>query len=138
MKRDMHRLSCPFGHQGEWVEIARMNPVMSPMSDVYTDTPNPQAVKWSVWVMPRVRELIEARFQGRLWTTLATLFDCLADDQVIILQGSEVKELKKRGLSNGSQIVAALDAYKQMERERDQAVEQLERMQAVLSSAGLT
>jgi len=110
---------------------------MTPLSAVQQEAPNPLAVKWPVWVMPRTREALEHKFAGRLHTTLGTFFDLLADDAIIFIQSSEAVELKKRGLNSGSAIIAALDSYKELEKEREIAVKRLAQLLVTLRSSGV-
>lgn len=134
MKRELHLLKCPFGHQFEWAQVSRMNPDMTPMSAILTEQPNPLAVQWKLYIMPKVKQALEEKYPGRLMTTLGSLFDALAEDQIIFIQGSEATELKKRGIKNGREVVAALDSYKEMERERDEAIKQFQKFRDIVEA----
>lgn len=134
LKREMHKFCCPFQHTFDWLQLQRMHAEMVPMSAILKEQPNPTAIKWPVWVMPQTKTALEEKLAGRLYTTIGTMLDLLADDAILFIQGSEAAELRKRGLVNGSQILSALDSFKQMEKERSEAVERLERMQQMLRS----
>ena len=63
-----------------------------------------------------------------------SLLDALADDSVIFIQGAEVRELRKRGIQNGEQILAALNNAKETERQLQEAVDMIKQFRDALSS----
>jgi len=138
LTRELHLMKCPFGHTFQWGDLQRRRAEMTPMGDIFQEQPNPEAMKWPIFVMPRVKMMLEEKFKGRVMTTIATMLDLLVDDSVIFIQGSEAQELKKRGLNNGAQIIAALNSMTGLEKQRSDAIEQLQRLQRLLRDAGVT
>ena len=139
LRRSMHQIICTLnpGHQFSFEQLQRAHAEMTPMSAVLTETPNPTSIVWKVYVAPRTKESIESRFQGRVIVTVATLLDALADDQIIFITGSEAEDLKKRGLNNGQAIIAALNSFAQLEKERGEAIKQLDQVRGLLGSIGM-
>lgn len=139
LRRSIHVISCTLnpGHQFSFEQLQRAHAEMTPMSAVLTETPNPTSIKWPVFVAPKTKEAIESRFPGRVIVTVATLLDALADDQIIFITGSEAEDLKKRGLNNGQAIIAALNSFAQLEKERGEAIKQLDQVRGLLGSIGM-
>lgn len=139
LRRQMHVIQCTLNpsHQFSFEQLQRMRAEMMPMSTVLTEVPNPTSIKWPVFVAPKTKEAIEARFPGRVIVTVATLLDALADDQIIFITGSEAEDLKKRGLNNGQAIIAALNSFAQLEKERGEAIKQLDQVRGLLGSLGV-
>lgn len=136
LMREMHILKCPFSHQfsstGE--AIARGSKmVQTPLNE----QPPQTSIKWPVWIHPKVKELLEQRYHGRLIATLDSVLGSLADGNVLIVEGKDVAALKKRGLSNGAQIVAALDAIDSADRDRQQMMDKIARYEEVFRAAGI-
>jgi len=138
LTRELHLFKCPFGHQFQYADLQRFGAEMTPAGDVYREQPHPEAMKWPIFVMPRIKQRLEEKYPNRLMTTIATMLDLLADDAVIFIQGSEAIELRKRGLANGSQIIAALQSVAEIEKQRKDAIDQLEKLQRILRDAGVT
>jgi hypothetical protein len=139
LRRQLHVIICTLnpGHQFSFEQLQRAHAEMTPMSAVLTETPNPTAIAWKVYVAPRTKESIESRFAGRVIVTVATLLDALADDQLIFITGTEADDLKKRGLNNGQAIIAALNSFAQLEKERGEAIKQLDQVRGMLGNLGL-
>lgn len=139
LRRSMHQIVCTInpGHQFSFEQLQRAHAEMTPMSAVLTETPNPTSIAWKVFVAPKTKESIESRFPGRVIVTVATLLDALADDELIFITGAEAAELKKRGLHNGPAIIAALNSFAQLEKERGEAVKQLDQVRGMLGNLGL-
>lgn len=139
LRRQMHVIQCTLNaaHQFSFEQLQRAHAEMTPMSAVLTETPNPTSIAWKIYVAPRTKESIESRFPGRVIVTVATLLDALADDQIIFITGSEADDLKKRGLNNGAAIIAALNSFAQLEKERGEAIKQLDQVRGMLGNLGL-
>jgi hypothetical protein len=139
LRRQMHTITCTLnaGHQFSFEQLRRMSAEMQPMSTMLTETPNPNSIVWKIYVAPRTKESIEERYPGRVIVTVATLLDALADDELIFITGAEAADLKKRGLRNGIDIIAALNSFAQLEKERGEAIAQLDRVRGMLSSLGV-
>jgi len=146
VNRDMDTAKCALGHtftgslmmtvrpfSGDQPDTAHMS--MVPLSS--NEQPPPTSVKWSVWINPKVKELLESRFKSNLIATLDVLLSSLADGNVLLMSGPDVGKLKKRGLSNGAQIIAALDATDNTETENRQLRAQIEKYESVFRAAGV-
>lgn len=138
MTRESHLFKCPFGHQLNGAELSRFKLTMTPISAITTEQPNPESVKWPIYVMPQTRAVLEQKFSGRLHVTMATLCDALASDSVIFVSGGDADKLRAKGLKNGSSIVAAIESSVTLERERDEAIRKLTELMGILNQAGIT
>ena len=134
--REMHLLKCNLGHQYQSVgEAVARGSTMVPLP--LNERPPLTSVKIALWVNPKVKEILETKYRGRLIATTDVLLSSLADGNVMILSGEDVAKLKKRGIRNGNEMVAALESMDQTARERDDAMRQIERFQEVLKAAGV-
>jgi hypothetical protein len=146
-RNQVNELSCAFGHKpvvtaiqsGAATSLGTVGGAaeMSPFSTVMRESPDSTWVKWPVWVHPQVRALIESKFPDNWIHSVATLLAAFADGSLLIITGDEARKIKDHGAKNGAQIVSALEATKQAQKERDDAVQQLDRLQQVLKAAGI-
>jgi len=138
LTRDMHILKCNFGHQfdvTDFASLAAAQPDMTPMSAILDERPDDRAIRWPIFVLPETKEAFECKFAGRVHITLGTYLSALTDDRIVIIDGEQAAMLKKRGLNNGAQIVSALDGMAKAEKERDEAVAQLDKLLNALNSS---
>ena len=134
--REMHVLKCPLGHQfGSVDEAIARGAEMVPLP--LNERPPQTSIKWPIWVHPKVKEMLEQKYRGRLIATLDSVMGSLADGNVVILTGKDVDKLKKRGLSNGPQILAAIEATDNTETENRQLRAQIEKYESVFRAAGI-
>jgi hypothetical protein len=144
--RAMNEVKCQFGHtfsgslmmsvqpfSGDVPDTAAMDMIPMPLNE----QPPPTSVKWQVWVHPKVRDMLEQKYRGRLIATLDSILGCLADGNVLIIEGKDVAKIKKRGASNGAQIIAMLDSMDNIESENRQLRAQIERYESVFRAAGV-
>lgn len=145
--RAMNEVTCKFGHKfsgsmmmsvapfsGDQPDTASMSMVPLPINE----QPPLTSEKWSVWVHPKVRAMLEQKYKGRLIATLDSIFGCLADGNVLILEGKDVAKLKKRGLSNGAQITAFVESTDAVQIENQQLRARLEQFEQLLRAAGVS
>lgn len=134
--REMHLLKCPLGHQfSSWDEALSRGGEMVRLP--VNEQPPPTSVKWPIWINPRAKSLIEQRYHGCIIATIDVLMGALADGNVLIIGGPDATKLKKRGLSNAGQMIAALEATDNTENENRQLRAQIERYEAVFRQAGI-
>jgi hypothetical protein len=134
--RETYMLKCPLGHQYSSFDeaIARGGEMVRlPVNE----QPPPTSIKWPIWVNPRTKELIEKKYHGCVIATLDVLMGALADGNVLIIAGKDAAALKKRGLSNGLQIVSSLEATDNTETENKQLRAQIEKYESVFRAAGI-
>lgn len=136
LTREMHNLKCYLGHQFSSVsEAIARGATMVPLEP--NEQPPLTSVKMNVWVHPKVKDMLEQRYRGRLIATLDSIFGCLADGNVMIITGADVEKLKKHGIANGTQMVAAINALDSTEREKQQLMARLEQFEQLLKVAGV-
>lgn len=136
LRREKHEFVCPFQHRFNWAQLQQFPLEMTPMSAIVTEQPDPNCIKMAVWVLPDTKARLEEKFAGRLIVTLGTFLAALADDQLVILTGEDAAKLRAKGIRNSVQIVAAIEAQEQSERERTEAVNNLLRLMSALKMAG--
>jgi hypothetical protein len=140
VSRDMDTAKCALGHtftgslmmsvrpfSGDLPDTAHMS--MVPMA--INEQPPPTSVKWNVWINPKIKEMLESKFKGNLIATMDVLLSSLADGNVLLMSGPDVAKLKKRGISNGAQCVAALEASDNADAENRQLRAQIEKYEAI-------
>ncbi|HXN71535.1 MAG TPA: hypothetical protein VN861_03165 [Candidatus Acidoferrales bacterium] len=152
LMRELDKVSCPLGHiysgqqlmsvAGHSEQGATVAPTsnlnMVKLVDFQPDSPLDTDIKWNIFVHPQVRSLLEQKFKGRLWVTISTHLAALADNAIVILSGADAAKLRKRGLTTSPQIVAALDASAELEKEVARLQAQVEQYANIFRQAGVT
>jgi hypothetical protein len=146
LARSMDKVQCSFGHifsgsmmmsvaanSGDLPDTANMSMVPLPINE----QPPLTSEKRSVWVHPKVWTMLEQKYKGRMIATLDSIFGCLADGNVLILEGKDVAKLKKRGLSNGAQVIAYIDSTDSIQSENAQLRSRIEQFESLLRAAGV-
>ena len=105
--------------------------------DIFPETPTLTDIKWPVWINPKVKERIEQKFHGRVMITVATYLAAIADDSIVLITGEQAKKLRDHGIKNGAEMVALAESVKQLEKEKDEAIQQILRFQDILKQAGV-
>lgn len=148
LRREMDTIQCGLGHRmssaasmtvrpfsGDLPETASMS--MVKLVDYQPESPNQTDVAWKIFVHPDVKAKIESKFAGRVIVTLGTFLAAIADGSIVMIMNEDARKLKAMGVSNGRDMVAAMESTKQTEKERDDAVQQIERFQQILKAAGV-
>jgi hypothetical protein len=134
--REMHVAKCCFGHIYSSIgEAVARGCRMIPMP--LNEQPPITSVKFVTWCHPKIKELLEQKYRGRLIATLDSVYSALADGAVMIVAGADVLELKKMGIRNGTEMLAAIKSMKQSDRERDEAVRELDKLKELLRQVGV-
>ena len=135
--REMHLLKCPFSHQYSSVDeaIARGS-TMVPLP--LNERPPLTSVKWEVFIHPKVRDMLMQKYRGRLHATLDSMFGVLADGNVLVIEGKDAADMKKRGLSNGAQIISFINSTDSIQTENQQLRARLEQFEQLLRAAGVS
>ena len=144
--RSMNEVQCQFGHKfsgsmmmsvrpfsGDSPDTAHMSMVPMPLNE----QPPPTSIKVQFWLHPKVKEALEQRYRGNLIATTDSVLSALADGNVLLISGPDVAKLHKRGLKNGCQIIAALEATDNIESENRQLRAQIEKYESVFRAAGV-
>jgi hypothetical protein len=141
LMRDTFQFRCMFSHTFTYSAIQEMiknGQIVEMVKTKVIEQPSPHAQSYKVYVIPGTWEKLNHKFEGRLFTTLGTVFDALADDAVIFIDGPEVKELRLQGIKTGKDILAMLRNAKDMERTVDTLQKQLDLLSPILAAAGLS
>jgi hypothetical protein len=138
--RDTFQFRCMFSHTWTYAAIQQMiknGQIVEMVKTRVIEQPSPHAQAYKVYVVPATWEKINQKFEGRLLTTLGTVFDALADDSIIFIDGPEVKELRLQGLKTGKDILAMVRNAKEQERTIETLQKQLDLLAPILHAAGL-
>ena len=147
LRRSMHEVVCPFGHKPQFaytkegtlvgVGQAQAGSDMVPFSHVMKESPASTWIKWPIYVHPEVKAKIETKYPENWITSIGVLLNAFADGSLIMITGEEATKLRTHGIKNGAQMVSCAEGMKEAERERDQAVKELDKLQSVLKAAGI-
>ena len=135
--RDGHILKCNFGHQLSGSDLQRFGADMVKANEVFLEQPTITDIRWPIFVNPSVKTKLEQKYAGRIMITLGTFLAALADDAMVMITGEQATELRKLGIHNGAEMLAAVKTAKETEREKDEAVAQIEKFMIVLKAAGV-
>jgi hypothetical protein len=140
LSRDTYQFRCPFGHAWDYGAIQRMiqnGQVVQMVKTQVIERPSDHAKPFQVYMAPGTWERLNLKFSGRLFVTLGTVMDALADDSIIFIDGPDVQEMKLYGIKTGKDIVASIKAAKEMEEQVRNLQKQLDLLAPILRAAGL-
>lgn len=137
LQRDGHVIKCGFGHQLSGADLQRFGADMVKAGEIFHEQPTITDIAWKIFVNPKVKEKLEAKFAGRIMITLGTFLAALADDSIVMITGEQASELRKLGVHNGGEMLSAIKQAKETERELGEAVSQIEKFMVVLKAAGV-
>jgi hypothetical protein len=135
--RDGHVLKCNFGHQLSGSDLQRFGADMVKSTEIFLEQPTITDVAWKIFINPAVKTKLETKFSGRIMITIATLLAALADDSMVMITGEQAAELRKLGIHNGAEILSSVKQSKETARERDEAIQQVERFMNMIKAAGV-
>jgi len=105
LHRDNVDMFCLMGHKGPHGQILAMNPEM--IKTTVRFQPGPNDVKAEVWVngerLLKAKEALGDRFHP----TIASLISCCMAGEPVIIDGQQAAELRKLGIRNGQEMLAA-------------------------------
>jgi hypothetical protein len=82
--------------------------------------------------------MLMQKYSGRLHATLDSMFGVLADGNVLVIEGKDAADMKKRGLSNGAQIISFINSTDSIQTENQQLRTRLEQFEQLLRAAGVS
>lgn len=142
LMRDSHLLKCAFGHTFEGKQIAALRSRgisvdMEQWSDMVVEQPPDYCEKFAVWTNPVVWQHLQKKFRGRFLATMITYIEALADDTIVMIDGADAEELRKMGLKNGVEILAAMKDRDNLQTQLDEANEKIGKFMNLLNQAGV-
>lgn len=136
--RELHIVKCQFGHVFTGAQLQQMGADMIKADEVFHEHPALTDVMWKLPVNPKVKEVIETKFKGRVLVTIGTLLAALADGSLVMITGEQARDLKKLGINNGADMLALAQSMEQTEKERQQLLDQVGKFQELLKQVGVT
>jgi hypothetical protein len=140
LARDTYQFRCMFGHSWTYAAIQQMiqnGQVVEMVRTQIIEQPSPHAQAYKIFIVPSTWERFNQKYSGRVFITIGTMLDAMADESVIFIDGPEVKELRLRGLKTGKDILAMIQSAKELERENETLTKQLALLAPLLAAAGL-
>jgi hypothetical protein len=140
LRRDTYQFRCDFGHVFEYARLQQM--IDGGQAELLIrlnviENPSDHSQAYKVFMIPQTWERLNQKFAGRLWVTLGTVFDALADDSIIFIEGKDVKEMRTMGIKTGKDIIAAIHSAKELEKQIADMQKQLELLKPILAAAGV-
>jgi len=135
MKRDTYQFKCPMFHSYSYAEIQRMiasGQVVEMVPTQIIENPLDSAIPCKIFLQPETWKAAQTKWAGRFHITVENLFALAVSDSVIYIEGEDVKELRLRGVKTGRDVLAALKAMQELERERDELQKQLSQLMPLL------
>ena len=141
LRREQHLMLCGLGHAFEYAMIQQMMKSGNPPEMIKTEIiekPSDHAEKVGVWMAPGTWKLLQERYHGRLWVTLGTVMDALADGSIIFITGEDAKKLRDMGVKSSKDMVAMAEGSKQLEEQMKQQQAVIDKLQPILAAAGVS
>jgi len=132
-------IKCLFGH-GPFTgqALQQYSADMIKATEVFPEQPTLTDIKWGIFVNPNVKAKLEQKFAGRILVTIGTYLAALADDSIVLVTGEQATELRKMGIKSGADMLSLAKQSKETERERDDAIQQIEKFMQMLKTVGVT
>jgi hypothetical protein len=119
LMRDMDMIRCSNGHTfPNYNELMAMNPDLIKMAP--QDKRQPTDVKVEFWIDGTVYEKYRLKYplsQNANVESILRLF--ILEEEPVIIDGSQAKELRKRSIRNGQEMLAALSSSGELQTEID-------------------
>lgn len=103
------------GHELEYGRLMAMHPRMRKL-EMHEKQPG-NTLAQTIWVYPEAWQALEARYPQNLMTTLCALLTALADEDTILVEGENARELRKLGVARGREVVGLAQAHKELQAE---------------------
>lgn len=140
LRREQHMMLCPFAHAFEYSMIQQMMKSGNPPEMLKTEIveqPSEHAEKVGVWMHPRTWQLLQERYKGRLWVTLGTTMDALADGSIIFITGEDATKLRAAGIKSSKDMVAMAESRKDIEQQIADQQKIIDKLTPILNAAGV-
>ena len=136
--RDGYVLKCNFGHQLSGAQLEQFGADMVKATELFIEQPTITDMAWKIFINPKVKEKLEQKFAGRIMATVATLLAALSDDTLVMITGEQAAKLRKLGIKNGAEMLAAVESSKETEKELQVANDQINKFLTMIKSAGVS
>lgn len=141
LTRDQHLHRCPMGHgpfDNKQLTVIRSRGGLIEMEKYKViEQPPDYAQKFSVWCNPEVWQALQEKYEGRFIATMVTMFEALADDSIVFIDGEDAKKLREMGVKNGVEMRALVEKQKELEGTLDEQQKMLDKIRPILNAAGL-
>lgn len=129
---ELHVFRCPMNHAFEYGQLEHAEKV--PL--VFHEKPGPHDVKVEVWVHGPSFQKFREMYPNQINATMTSIITAHLSGEVVIIDGSQAKELRRLGIKNGAEMVAAAQSVSSLEDQLNTATTQLELLRSLISKAG--
>ena len=134
--RDPDAFRCANGHVFKaYAELMAMEPELIKL--IPKETPGPNDTKVEVWVNKDIWTQFAAKYPAQLNATVESILRLYLVGEPVIIDGGQAAHLRKLGVKNGSEMVAALEVAKTLEAQLQTAEEKISLMQSLFQGAGV-
>ena len=133
LMRDNVDMFCLMGHRGTHAQILAMNPEMIKMETHFK--PGPNDVKAEIWVNSEVVMRAKEALGERFHPTIASLIRCCMAGEPVVIDGVQATELRKLGVKNGAEMLAAAKQNVELAGQNEDLVEQLNKWEKRFENA---
>lgn len=136
LMRDNHVYTCMFGHAIHGYDsLMSLHPELIKL--VSMEKPGPGDVKTEFWVDAKVLEKFNQMYPNQRHATVNSILSLFTTGDIVIIDGIQAKELKKSGIKNGAEMLAAVQAAKSIEAENDDLKSKLDFISQMFSKTGM-
>jgi hypothetical protein len=133
MTRDNVNFACLMGHQAPHGQILAMNPEMIKAEAHFK--PGPNDVKVEVWCNQEVFLKSKEALGERFHPTMASLIRCCMAGEPVVIDGQQAEQLRKLGVKNGAEMVAAAKQNVELSGEVENLTEQVNKWENRFANA---
>lgn len=127
---------CANGHAfNNYLELMAMNPELIKL--VPMEKPQPTDVKVDVWIDKDIWDKFHALYPHQTNSTVQSIMSLHLYGDPVIIDGVQAEKMRKLGVRNGQEMLAALEVAKTLEAQLATAEEKIAIFQGLFAGAGI-
>lgn len=133
LMRDAHLFNCPMGHTITQDRMGVLNPEKIKLQFFFK--PGPHDVKTEAWVNGEVLSRAKEKLGEQFHPTIDSILRVAVTGDYVLVDGVQAKELRKRNIKNGQEMVACAQDNERLENENSQLKEKIAYFEGIFAKA---
>ena len=129
--REMTEFKCANGHSFVYTQLSEATKI--PLA--FMEMPLTGEVKAEFFVNQDVLNKFKAKYPNRLNSTVNSILALFLDDDLVVIDGKQARAMKKLGIKNGAEMLAAVENNATLEGENNDLKKKLEFIRTMFKGA---
>ena len=130
---EVHLFRCQMGHAFTYEQLQELGAEMIPLH--VEEKPAPTDIKVQLFVDPNVWQKFTAKYPNQKASTINSILALMLDDDLVMVSGEQARKLKKLGIRNGADMIAAAEENKRLEGENADLVKDNQRFYSAIAGS---